>query len=211
MNDHRPDIPTPAVRRLSLYLRELEGLSAQNTQTVSSSTLGDLLGLTDAQVRKDLAYFGQFGRPGVGYQVSEMIEKIRQILGTDKVSPALIVGLGNIGMALAMFEGFRPKGFDILALFDADPEKIGRVVNGLTIHSMDELAETVERKQIKLGIMAVPGSVAKDVAKELISVGIRGILNFAPASLDVPDDITVRSLDVAAEMEQLSFKVQWSD
>lgn len=211
MNDHRPDIPTPAVRRLSLYLRELEGLSAQNTQTVSSSTLGDLLGLTDAQVRKDLAYFGQFGRPGVGYQVSEMIEKIRQILGTDKVSPALIVGLGNIGMALAMFEGFRPKGFDILALFDADPEKIGRVVNGLTIHSMDELAETVERKQIKLGIMAVPGSVAKDVAKELIAVGIRGILNFAPASLDVPDDVTVRSVDVAAEMEQLSFKVQWSD
>lgn len=206
MPDPRHDIPTPAVRRLSLYLRQLEALQTQNVLTVSSLTLGQSLGLTDAQVRKDLAYFGQFGRPGVGYQVEPLIRQLREILGTDRISPTLLVGAGNIGLALARFQGFEPKGFRLVAVFDVDPKKIGRRIGELTVQSMEEMPRVVREMNIKLGIMSVPAEASQQVAEQLVAAGVRGILNFAPASLDVPPGVSVRSVDVAAEMEQLSFQ-----
>jgi redox-sensing transcriptional repressor len=203
-------VPAPAVRRLSLYLRELEGFLARDRQTISSKQLGKALQLTDAQVRKDLAYFGQFGHPGIGYRVDELIARIRCILGTDRTWNVLLVGAGNLGNALLSYRGFSKKGFQIVAVFDSDPEKIGRKIGdvpGLEILHVDRLAEVVARKDIHLGVIAVPALIAQQVADALIACGIRGILNFAPASLNVPEDVALASVDLSVHLEQLAFRI----
>lgn len=198
------DVPNPAVRRLSLYLRQLESLQARRVATVSSSNLAQSLALTDAQVRKDLAYFGQFGRPGVGYEVSPLIHRLRRILGTDRVTHTLLVGVGNVGRALAAYAGFRPKGFDLVALFDTDPRKIGQKLGDLEIRPVTEVRRVVREQNIRLAILAVPVESAQAIADDLAAAGIRGILSFAPTLLSVPN-VTVRHIDVAAELEQLNF------
>ncbi|MBI1368882.1 MAG: redox-sensing transcriptional repressor Rex [Planctomycetes bacterium] len=205
MSRHRSDVPNPAVRRLSLYLRQLEQLQAHQVATVSSHNLAQSLGLTDAQVRKDLAYFGQFGRPGVGYEVIPLIHRLRTIFGTDRISPTLLIGAGNLGKAVAAYQGFRSKGFDLVAVFDSDPRKVGKKVGKLPVRPMNELAQTVAREHVRLAIVAVPAEAAQDVVAKLADVGIRGILNFAPIQLQTPAGMSVRNLDVAAELEQLSF------
>src|SRR6476659_1257864 len=134
-------IPNPAIRRLSLYLRQLEAVGRKNRRTMSSKQLGESLGLTDAQVRKDLAYFGQFGHPGIGYRVEELISQLRKILGTDKVWNVLLVGAGNLGRALIAYRGFLRKGFRLAAIFDADERKVGHAFGDLTVSSMEKLAE----------------------------------------------------------------------
>lgn len=205
MSPTRHDAPNPAVRRLSLYLRQLEALHERSVRTVSSRKLAETLALTDAQVRKDLAYFGQFGRPGVGYEVDPLIHRLRHILGTDIVSNTLLVGTGNLGRALAAYDGFVPKGFTLVACFDGDEKKIGKKVGPMSVQPMSELAETITKLDIRLAILAVPAEAAQPVADALAKTTIRGILNFAPVRLKVPDTIGVRALDVAAELEQLSF------
>lgn len=205
MSPTRSDAPNPAVRRLSLYLRQLEALHERQVRTVSSRRLAETLALTDAQVRKDLAYFGQFGRPGVGYEVDPLIHRLRHILGTDRVSNTLIVGTGNLGRALAAYDGFVPKGFQLVACFDADEKKVGKKVGKMTTQPMSELADTVTKLDVRLAIIAVPAEAAQPVADALAKTTIHGILNFAPVRLKVPDTIGVRALDVAAELEQLSF------
>lgn len=205
MTRTRLDVPDPAVRRLSLYLRQLESLEQEQVATVSSRRLAESLGLTDAQVRKDLGYFGQFGRPGVGYEVPALVHALRRILGTDRISNALMVGVGNIGRAVAAYHGFRDKGFELVALFDRDERKVGKKVGRLTVQSMKDLEKVIRECEIRLAIVAVPVSAAQEVADELIAAGIRGILNFAPVQLRVPDHVTVRHIDVAAELEQLVF------
>ena len=208
---HRPDsVPAPAVRRLSLYLRELEGLSKQDRQTTSSKQLGETLGYTDAQVRKDLAYFGQFGPPGIGYRVQELIARIRCILGTDRTWNAAVVGAGNLGQALLTYRGFARKGFKIVAIFDNDPAKVGRKIGSIPdmeIVSVDRLAEIVAQRQVQIGLIAVPAEVAQSVADELLDTGIRAILNFAPTSLAVPDNVPVASVELAVHLEQLAFRI----
>lgn len=199
------DVPDPAVRRLSLYLRQLESLQQEQVRTVSSRRLAEALGLTDAQVRKDLGYFGQFGRPGVGYEVPTLIRRLRHILGTDRISHTLMVGIGNIGRAVAAYHGFRDKGFELAALFDRDERKVGKKVGRLTVQPMDELPKVVQQYGIRLAILAVPAADAQEVADLLIAQGVRGILNFAPVQLRVPEGVTVRHIDVAAELEQLVF------
>jgi redox-sensing transcriptional repressor len=205
LNVHRTDIPHPSVRRLSVYLRQLEALAARDVATISSQKLANSLSLTGAQVRKDLAYFGQFGRSGIGYEVGPLITRLRRILGTDRVSNALLVGVGNIGKALAAYQGFRPKGFELVALFDTDRKKVGRKVGPLTITAIDRLDEIVREYDIRLGIIAVPAEAAQFVAERLAAAGIRGILNFAPVQVAVPPEVSVRNIDVAAELEQLNF------
>src|SRR5213595_4082900 len=144
MEQPRPDpIPDPAVRRLSLYLRQLETFKRRHRRTISSKQLGESLNLTDAQVRKDLAYFGQFGHPGIGYRVDELISKVKQILGTDKTWNVLLVGAGNLGRALMAYRGFDAKGFRLSAVFDADPTKIGKKQGPFTVQPLGELAETI--------------------------------------------------------------------
>lgn len=203
-------IPAPAVKRLSLYLRQLEAFRAVDRKTVSSRELGASLGLSDAQVRKDFAYFGQFGHPGIGYRVPELIQRVRQILGTDKTSNVLIVGAGNLGRALLAYRGFARRGFEVKAVFDADPDKIGQCVpgdGGLIIQPVSKMPETVRKESIRTGILAVPADAAQTVADAMTAAGIRGILNFAPTMLRVGPEVSVSSVDLAVHLEQLSFQV----
>jgi len=204
-------IPAPAVRRLSLYLRQLENIRRRNRRTTSSRQLGEALGLTDAQVRKDLAYFGQFGHPGIGYRVDELIKQVRKILGTDKDWNVILVGAGNLGRALSAYRGFVKKGFRLVAIFDADETKVGTVVSNLAVQSLNSLQQVVRVHQVKLGIISVPAEAAQQVAEQLAGAGIKGILNFAPISLLLDDNVAISAVDLAVHLEQLSFQVSLTD
>ena len=205
---NRPDaIPNPAVRRLSLYLRQLEAFKRKDRRTISSKQLGESLNLTDAQVRKDLAYFGQFGHPGIGYRVDDLIAQVKRILGTDKVWNVLLVGAGNLGRALMAYKGFGAKGFRLTSVFDAAQPLAGRKVASFTVQPMSELEETIRKHQIRLAIIAVPADNAQDVVDQLVGAGIKGILNFAPTSVSVPPNIALNAVDLSVQLEQLSFQV----
>lgn len=203
-------VPEPAIRRLSLYLRQLEAFQVSGLLTVSSKQLADPLGFTDAQVRKDLGYFGQFGKPGKGYSVTSMIDTIRKILGTDQLWNVLLVGAGNLGSALAGYRGFARKGFRIVAVFDKDPAKVGQPLGGhpsLTVHAMEELTEVIRQADARLAMLAVPADAAQVVAEQLGQAGVFGILNFAPVTLAMPKEVMVNDVDLAVELEQLAFHV----
>jgi redox-sensing transcriptional repressor len=203
-------IPNPAVRRLSLYLRQLESLQRGARTTVSSKQLGESLGLTDAQVRKDLAYFGQFGHPGIGYRVDDLIGQVRRILGTDKTWNVILVGAGNLGRALSAYRGFEAKGFRLVAVFDKDPGKVGKRLGPFTIQALSDAPDTIAKQNIRLAMLAVPAEEAQTVADELIAAGVRGLLNFAPVSITVPPQIALNAVDLAVQLEQLSFQVGFS-
>ena len=217
MTDSRPpqpgEIPSDAtvpkvvVSRISLYLRELQRLQAAGQQTISSSQLGTLLGFSDAQVRKDLGFFGQFGYPGVGYRCEELITAMRDILGTNHAWPVVMVGVGNLGQALLGYRGFGRQNFSIEAAFDADPAKVGQVIQGIRIQPVDELPAVVKEKGIRLGMIVVPAGRAQEAADRLVAAGIEGIVNFAPTTLTLPPHVQSVSVDLAIELEQLSFAV----
>ncbi len=204
---NKSKIPRPTVKRLSLYLRQLESMSTHEQQTTSSKQLGEALGLTDAQVRKDLAFFGQFGHPGIGYKVAELIAQLRKILGTDRNWNTAIVGAGNIGRALMAYGRFKNKGFEIVAVFDNNPEVVGTVIETHKVRPMKDLASLIKERHIKLGIVAVPGEAAQQVTDQLIEAGVVGILNFAPIRLDIHDAVSVNSVDFSVSLEQLAFQV----
>jgi redox-sensing transcriptional repressor len=211
MEQPRPElVPNPAVRRLSLYLRQLESFKRKDRRTVSSKQLGESLGLTDAQVRKDFAYFGQFGHPGIGYRVDDLIGQVKRILGTDKTWNVLLVGAGNLGRALMAYRGFDQKGFRLTAVFDDDAGKIGKKFGQFLVQPLTDLAETVRKENIKLAILAVPADSAQEVADRLVDAGVRGLLNFAPVSITVPPDVALNAVDLAVQLEQLSFQVSVS-
>ena len=203
-------IPTPAVRRLSLYLRELETFDASGVKTVSSRSLGEALGLSDAQVRKDLAYFGQFGHPGIGYRVDELIRQVKGILGTDKRSNVVLIGIGNLGRALISYRGFTKRGFELVAALDNDPNKIGWQTpppHSLKVQSIAELPAVVKRYSVRIGLLAVPAPAGQAVAQKMVEAGIRGILNFAPVTLHVGHGVVVAPVDLSIHLEQLAFQV----
>lgn len=200
-------VPKAVVSRLSLYLRELQHLVRDGNETTSSTQLGRLLGFTDAQVRKDLAYFGQFGYPGIGYRCSELIAAIKGILGTNVPWPLAIVGLGNLGRALMGYKGFQQQGFQIVAAFDVDPSKVGKFVDGIPIYHLDDISRIAADHNIRLAIVAVPSPAAQKVADALVAAGIEGILNFAPVTLNLPKQVRTVGVDLAIELEQLSFAV----
>jgi len=203
-------VPSPAIRRLCLYLRELEGFLVQDRHTVSSKQLGQMLGLTDAQVRKDLAYFGQFGYPGVGYRVEELIARIRSILGTDRTWNAVLLGAGNLGRALLSYRGFFKKGFRIVAAIDCDAHRIGEQVGmtpGLRVLPLERLAEVIAQYDVQIAILCVPADAAQSLADRLVPLGIMGILNFAPVAINVPETVSVTSVDLAVHFEQLAFRI----
>lgn len=208
-DEHAPDtsVPKAVVSRLSLYLRELQHLVRDGHETTSSTQLGRLLGFTDAQVRKDLAYFGQFGYPGIGYRCSELIEAIKRILGTSQPWSLAIVGLGNLGRALMGYRGFQQQGFRIVAALDIDPAKIGKSIEGVPVHHLDDCSRIAREHNIRLAIIAVPGPAAQKVADALVAAGIDGILNFAPVTLILPKHVQTVGVDLAIELEQLSFAV----
>jgi redox-sensing transcriptional repressor len=200
-------VPKAVVSRLSLYLRELQHLVRDGHETTSSTQLGSLLGFTDAQVRKDLAYFGQFGYPGIGYRCSELIDAIKGILGTDRCWPVALVGLGNLGRALIGYKGFENQGFRIAAAFDVDPGKVVSPWEGVPAYHLDQLAEVVAVNKIKLAIVAVPAPAAQEVADRLVAAGIDGILNFAPVTITPRPNVSIIGVDLAIELEQLTFNV----
>jgi redox-sensing transcriptional repressor len=200
-------VPKVVVSRLSLYLRELQRLVASGQQTISSSQLGTLLGFSDAQVRKDLGFFGQFGYPGVGYRCDELIRAMQDILGTNHAWNVAMVGAGNLGQALLGYRGFGRQNFAIAAAFDTDPTKVGQTVQGLRIQPLDELAPTIREKGIRLGMIVVPAEHAQEAANRLVAAGIEGIVNFAPVTLTLPPHVQNVGVDLAIELEQLSFAV----
>ena len=200
-------VPPAVVSRLSRYLRELQHLVDNGTQTTSSNQLGVRLGFTDAQVRKDLAHFGQFGHPGIGYRCDELIAEIRKILGTDRRWSVALMGAGNLGRALLGYRGFESQGFRIVAAFDPDPAKAGSKVEGVEVYGIHRLAELVSSLRIELGMVAAPAPHAQTAADQLVAAGVSGILNFAPVTVSVPVGVSMVSVDLARELEQVTFAV----
>lgn len=198
-------ISEAVVRRLPIYLRHLDELRRNGIRTISSKELGRKLDLNPAQIRKDLAYFGEFGKKGIGYDVSYLIEKIRQILKLDRTIAVGLVGAGNLGRALCNYNAYLRDNMKIVAVFDAAPEKIGQTINNLTILPMDELAATVAAKNIRIGIITVPASEAQSVANRFVEAGVDAILNFAPVVLRVPPHVRVHHADFTADLQSLAY------
>jgi redox-sensing transcriptional repressor len=196
-----------SVGRFSLYLRHLERFHQEGVQTVSSGQLGIALGITDAQVRKDLAYLGNLGQPGIGYPAQELMMALRHRLGIDRQWSAVVVGVGNLARALLRYRGFEKQGFCFVALFDADPGKVGQNVDGLEIYPPERMAEIIHQRGAELGVVAVPAAAAQNVANALVAAGIRGILNFAPTVLHLPPSVSLIAVDLAVQLEQLAFLV----
>lgn len=199
--------PKAVISRLSLYLRELQQLVRGGMETTSSSELGRLLGFTDAQVRKDLAYFGQFGHPGIGYRCDELIVAIRGILGTDQTWPVAIIGVGNLGRALLGYKGFHRQGFRLVAAFDVDASKVGLTIDGVPVYHLDTLTAIIHEKKIRLGVITVPAPAAQQVADVLVAAGIEGVVNFAPVTITLPPTVSLVGVDLAIELEQITFAV----
>jgi redox-sensing transcriptional repressor len=195
------------VRRLSSYLRILRDIQSDGTHTVSSERLAELGGLTSAQVRKDLSFFGNFGVRGRGYDVGDLRTALTGILGLDRTWKTVVVGAGRLGSALISYPEFPNQGFAIVGVFDVDPSKLGRRIGDREIRPVQELRDYAERESISVGIIATPRVAAQEAADHLVAGGIRGILNFAPMALDVPPGVTVRHVNLAIELEGLSFAI----
>lgn len=193
------------VRRLSLYLRFLEEFEGQGVATVSSGALASRGGTTSAQVRKDLSFFGSFGKRGLGYPVPELADRLRQILGLKRRYRVAMIGAGKIGSALVQYRGFRQRGFDIVAIFDRDPGKIGRQWNGLTILDVARLEDELGRAPVDMAVLVTPAEAAQEVTDRLVALGVKAILNFAPVQLSVSDDVVVKTVNLALELETLSY------
>ncbi len=201
-------IPEATVARLPLYLRSLVQVVESKTPTISSERLAELTGVNAAKVRKDLSYLGSYGTRGVGYDVEYLLYQISRELGLTQDWPVVIVGLGNLGHALANYGGFDARGFRVVALVDANPQKVGERVGRLRVRHVDELPDIVANHRIAIGIIATPASAAQEVADKLVAVGVRSILNFAPVRLDVPDHVSLRKVDLSIELQILSFYQQ---
>jgi redox-sensing transcriptional repressor len=203
-------IPAATVARLPVYLRCLGDLPPAQS-TASSEELAAIAGVNSAQVRKDLSYLGSQGTRGVGYNVLELGRELRKALGLTKGYPVAIAGIGNLGRALSNYNGFEGWGFDVVALFDVDPNKVGTEIAGLTIHAMGDLEEVVKDLGVEIGIVATPAAAAQEVADRFLRAGLKSILNFAPTVLQMPDTIAVRRVDLSTELQILTFYMQDQD
>lgn len=200
-------IPEATIIRLSVYSRHLSEVDRKGIITISSGDIAEGVGVSPAQVRKDLAYFGEFGTRGVGYNVKDLHRHILKILGLSVDWSVTLVGLGNLGLALSTYKGFRERGFVITSIFDSDPKKIGTVVHGIEVQPIERLVETVRHNHTQIGIITVPTPGAQDVADLLVQGGVQAILNFAPVVLNVPPEIELRNVDLAVNLEVLTFNV----
>ncbi len=204
----RPEIPRKAVYRLSVYLRCLQRLKGNSIRTVSSEALARAAGVKSTQLRKDLTYFGQFGTRGLGYDVEQLSAMIGDVLGTNSLQPVILVGVGNLGLALLSYQGFEPEGFEIVAAFDDDIKRKRSSRSRQPLYDMDALATYVKERGVKMAILTVPVNVAQEVTNQLVESGISGILNFAPIVLIVPEEVMVNNVNLAMELENLSFFIQ---
>ena len=198
-------IADSTVRRLSAYLRFLEDFESRGLATISSEELAKRGGTTSAQVRKDLSFFGSFGKRGLGYSVPELAGRLREILGLGKEWRVIIIGAGKIGAALAQYRGFRQRGFTILAAYDNNPDKVGRMLEGIPVRAIAQLERDLDREHPDIVVLTVPGEEAQAVVDRVVKAGIKAILNFAPTQLQAPADVTVKAVNMAMELEGLSF------
>ncbi|HYG23023.1 MAG TPA: redox-sensing transcriptional repressor Rex [Verrucomicrobiae bacterium] len=204
----RPEIPRKTIYRLSVYLRCLARLKDKNIQTVSSEALAKVAGVKSTQLRKDLAYFGQFGTRGLGYDVAQLSQMISDELGTTRLQPVILVGVGNLGLALLSYRGFEKEGFEIVAAFDADPRRRRDTRYTQPLLDMEEMPEFIHQHHVRMAILAVPAAVAQEVANQLVEAGVVGILNFSPIVLSVPEEVMVNNVNLAIELENLSYFIQ---
>ncbi|MEN6519796.1 MAG: redox-sensing transcriptional repressor Rex [Armatimonadota bacterium] len=202
-NSHK--VPMPTLERLATYLTALVDLTERGMATISSNEIERLTGINAAQFRKDLSYFGEFGRPGIGYDVEELRERLAKILKVERSQPVLLIGAGNLGSALVGFPGLRAQNFHIVAVFDNNYNKIGRRLWDLEICDVEDIPNTNKDIQARIGIIAVPSNAGQDAANKLVAAGIKAILNFAPTILKVPDDVVVRNVDFVQELAILAF------
>lgn len=198
-------IPDIIIGRLPIYLRALQRLSDQGIQTTSSQDLGAIVGISAAQIRKDISQFGEFGKQGTGYSISYLMEKLRSILKMDRVWDVIIVGMGDIGHALAHYEEFNKRGFHVSMVFDNDPKKIGRKVGDFEVLDSANLAEKIRSQKIKVAMLCVPASSAQEAADQLVKAGIKAILNYAPISINVPEDVKVQYVDPVTHLQRMMY------
>jgi len=198
-------VPEVVILRLPQYVRVLNQLQQKGTEVVSSQQLGNLLQVTPAQIRKDLSYFGRFGKQGRGYSVSHLLTELKQILGLDRRWNVALVGVGRLGRAIISYPGFAPEGFDIVAAFDSSPKIVGQVVGNLFIQPVEEMAETVRNKKVSIGIIAVPAAHAQEVMDMMVQAGIRAILNYAPTTPQTPPGVKVRNLDPVHALQSMTY------
>jgi redox-sensing transcriptional repressor len=203
MNSNK--IPDIIIGRLPLYLRALQRLSEKGILTTSSQELGEIIGISAAQIRKDISQFGEFGKQGTGYSVPFLIERLRDILKVDRVGEVVIVGMGDIGHALARYNGFTNRGFRISMIFDNDPKKVGQKVGEYEILDTAVLIEKVKQHKIKVAMLTVPAAVAQEAADQLVKAGIKAILNYAPTSLNVPSGVRVQHIDPATHLQRMTY------
>ena len=204
----RPEIPRKTIYRLSVYLRCLQRLKANEIRTVSSEALAQVAGVKPTQLRKDLTYFGQFGTRGLGYDVTQLATMITDLLGTSSLQPVVLVGVGNLGTALLSYRGFQEQGFEVVAAFDADARRFRDRKLPVPVHGMDKIAEVIRDQHVKMAIVTVPANAAQEVTNTLVAAGITGVLNFAPIVLAVPEEVMVSNVNLAMELENLSYFIQ---
>ncbi|MAT09272.1 MAG: redox-sensing transcriptional repressor Rex [Chloroflexi bacterium] len=197
--------PEVVILRLPLYIRALSQMSEEGQTVISSKTLGNRLQITPAQIRKDLSYFGRFGKQGRGYKVDSLIEELTNILGLNKQWNSCIVGVGRLGKAIINYPGFVPEGFKIISAFDNDPSLIGKTVNEIQILPMDEIKSAVKQNDIKIAILAVPSTVAQNVITELLNTNIKAILNYAPIAPKVPETLVLRNIDPVISLQSMTY------
>lgn len=205
--DTQQPIPDIVIRRLPIYVRTLNALADADVGSVSSEELADLIGVTAAQIRRDLSYFGKFGKQGKGYDTGFLAMTISRILRLDRQWPVALVGLGNLGRAIANYRGFSPSSFSIVALFDRNPRNVGHVVNGMEILPDIHLSDTITRERIKIGIIATPRTYAQEIADQMVAGGVEAILNYAPVILKVPDTVTIREIDPVSALQSMTYYV----
>jgi redox-sensing transcriptional repressor len=198
-------IPEKTITRLSIYLRCLEELEAVNTTSVSSKQLAERFGLNSAQVRKDLAYFGQFGVRGLGYYIAELKHNLERILGLKQDWEVALIGVGNLGSALIAYKGFQARGFQISLAFDSDQAKVGHQIDGVVVMDVAKLVPTLRKRKVKIAVLAVPAATAQSVADLLVDSGVTAILNFAPTQLAVPERVKVQNVDLSVLLKTLSY------
>jgi len=198
-------IPDIIIGRLPIYLRALQYLADRGVQTTSSQELGEIIGISAAQIRKDISQFGEFGKQGTGYSIPFLIERLRDILKLNRVWDVIIVGMGDMGHALARYNGYADRGFQITMVFDNDPNKIGKKAGGLEILSASVMAEKIKQNKIKVAIIATPASMAQEATDGLVKAGIKSILNYAPISLNVPKDVHVQYIDPVAHLQRMTY------
>jgi redox-sensing transcriptional repressor len=199
------NIPDIVIGRLPVYLRALTRLAQEGQEVTSSHELGQRLGISSAQIRKDLSHFGGFGKQGTGYQIAHLVEQLRQVLNVDKDWEVVLVGAGDLGSALVHYKGFSDRGFQIKYIFDNSPQKVGKKVGGLTVTSVVDMPRIIAERNIQIAMIAVPPEKAQAVADQLIEAGIRAILNYAPISLNVPSHVRVQHVDPVVHIQRMTY------